>query len=166
MKKDVLKVTLITGIGLFIAIIGYPFLHEAGHVIASILVGAEVLNITLLPVPSVLCGVADVSTAGVVIIGFAGTAFPLLLSLIIPQRWFISWIVRAILQGISALSLLISCVSVLFSVNQQDDMVQILKSWESGKMEILLILCSVLILTMVIMILDRPGKRISKYFEV
>lgn len=166
MKKDVMKLMLIIGIGFFIALVGYPFLHESGHVIASMLVGAEVLDFTLLPVPSVLCDVSEVETAGLVIIGFGGILFPLLFSLAIPRRWFISWIIRAILQGISVLSLMISCVSVLFSVNQQDDMIQVLNFWESGKVVMLMILCSVAILTLIVMILDRPGKRICKFFGV
>ena len=70
MKKDVLKLALIIGIGFFMALIGYPFLHESGHIVASVLVGAEVLELTLFPVPSVLCDVTGVDTIGLVIIGF------------------------------------------------------------------------------------------------
>ena len=166
MKKDVLKLALIIGIGFFIALIGYPFLHESGHVIASLLVGADVLELTLFPVPSVLCDVTSVDTAGLVVIGFGGVIFPFLFSLIIPRKWFVSWCVRAILQGITVLSFIISCVSILFSVNHQDDMIQVLNFWKSGRAVLLLILCSSAIATSAAMALDRPGKRICKFFEV
>lgn len=55
MKKDVLKFVLIVGMGFFMALIGYPFLHELGHIVASVLVGAEVLELTLFPVPCSKC---------------------------------------------------------------------------------------------------------------
>ena len=166
MKKDVLKLALIIGIGFFMALIGYPFLHELGHIVASVLVGAEVLDLTLFPVPSVLCDVTGVDTIGLVIIGFGGAFFPLLFLLVIPKRWFVSWCARVILQGISVLSFAISCVSILFSVNHQDDMIQVLNFWESGKPVLLVILCSSAVVTLAAIALDRPGHRICKFFGV
>lgn len=166
MKKDVMKLLLIVGIGFFIALIGYPFLHEMGHIFASLLVGAEVLELTLFPVPSVLCDVTGVGTAGLVVIGFGGVVFPLLFSLTMPRKWFISWCVRAILQGITVLSFAISCVSILFSVNHQDDMIQVLNFWESGKTVLLLILCCCAFLTFAFIALDKPGRRICEFFGV
>ena len=166
MKKDLMKLVLIIGIGFFIALIVYPFLHEMGHIIASLLVGAEVLELTLFPVPSVLCNVTSVNTVGFVVIGLGGAFFPLLFSLTIPRRWFISWCTRATLQGISVLSFAISCVSILFSVNKQDDMIQVLNFWESGKTVLLMILCGSAVATSAAIALDRPGRRICRFFGV
>lgn len=166
MKKDVLKFVLIIGVGFFMALIGYPFLHELGHIVASVLVGAEVLELTLFPVPSVLCDVTGVDTISLVIIGFGGAFFPLLFSLVIPRRWFVSWCARAILQGISVLSFAISCVSILFSVNYQDDMIQVLNFWESGKPVILVILCSSAVVTLAAIALDKPGHRLCRFFGI
>jgi len=165
-KKDVLKLALIMGIGFFIVLIGYPFLHELGHVIASLLVGAEVLELTLFPVPSVLCDVTNIDIAGLVVIGFGGVVFPFLLSMIIPRKWFVTWCARAILQGITMLSLVISCVSILFSVNHQDDMIQVLNFWESGKTALLVILCASAVATLAAIAHDRPGRRICRFFGV
>ena len=166
MKKDVMKIVLIIGIGFFIALMGYPFLHELGHVIASLLVGAEVLELTLFPVPSVLCDVTSVDTVGLVVIGLGGAFFPLLFSLAIPRRWFVSWCTRTILQCITVLSFAISCVSILFSVNHQDDMIQVLNFWESGETVLLVILCSSAVATLAAIALDRPGRRICNFFGV
>lgn len=166
MKKDVMKLLLIVGIGFFIVMIAYPFLHEMGHIFASLLVGAEVLELTLFPVPSVLCDVTGVGTVGLVVIGFSGVIFPLLFSLTIPRKWFISWCVRAILQGITVLSFAVSCVSILFSVNHQDDMIQVLNFWESGKTALLVILCASAVATLAAIAHDRPGRRICRFFGV
>ena len=166
MKKDVMKLLLIVGIGFFIALIGYPFLHEMGHIFASLLVGAKVLELTLFPVPSVLCDVTSVDTTGLVVIGFGGVIFPFLTSLIIPRKWFETWCARAILQGITMLSLVISCVSILFSVNHQDDMIQVLNFWESGKTALLVILCASAVATLAAIAHDRPGRRICRFFGV
>lgn len=164
MKKDVARILLITGVGLFMAVIGYPFLHELGHIIASVLVGAEVLELTILPVPSVLCDITGVGNSGLVMIGFAGTLFPLLISFLIPRRWLVSWCLRTLIQGISVLALIISCVSILFSVNPQDDMIQIMRFWDFGKITLLLILCGITVATSTAIALDKPGRRICKFF--
>ena len=166
MKKDWLKILSITIVALFVAILSYPFLHELGQIIASFFVVAEVLELTLFPVPSVLCDVSKVSNNGLIIIGFGGVLLPLIISFLIPRKWFFCWFFRVLLQGMSVLSFAISCVSILFSVNHQDDMIRVLNFWESGKVVLLLILCSATILTLVAIILDRPGRRICKFFGV
>ena len=166
MKKDMLKILLISGLGLFVAILGYPFLHELGHILASAIVGADVLNLTLFPIPSVLCDVSGVSENGLVIIGFGGLVLPTVCSLLIPRKWFVSWYLRTLLQGMSAFAAVVSFVSVLFGINPQDDMIQVLKFWEYGNVELLLILlfCSISLCLMIAF--DSPGRRIYKYFEI
>ncbi len=164
MKKDCLKILLISMLGLFVAVLGYPFFHEMGHMLASLLVDAEVLELSLLPVPSVLCDVTGVSDMGLTIIGFGGTLFPILISFFIPRKWFISWYFRALLQGMSILSLLISCVSVLFGVNPQDDMIQVLNFWQYGRTLLLIILGSSMLAVISAIVLDKPFKRVCKYF--
>jgi len=137
-----------------------------GHTLASLLVGAKVLEVTLLPIPSVLCDITGVSNTGIVIIGFGGVLFPLISSVLIPRKWFVSWYFRALIQGMSVLALLISSVSIIFGINPQDDMIQVLRFWRPNKelLVVILLLSVVAVFTAVIM--DRPLKRICKYFEV
>ena len=153
-------------IGITVAILVYPFLHETGHVLCSLIVGAKVHQFTLFPVPSVLCDVGCVSNAGRVLIGFGGNLFPIIVALFIPRRWFPMWFVRALLLGVSVLAFVISIVSVIFEINPQDDMFQVLKFWEYSKASMLLVLGTAVIAAILSIILDKPGKRICRYFEI
>lgn len=166
MKKDDLRILVIVVIGISVAVFVYPFLHEMGHVLCSFIVGTEVHQLTLFPVPSVLCDVGCVSNTGRVLIGFGGNVFPVIVALLIPRRWFPTWFVRALLLGVSVLAFAISMVSVVFEINPQDDMFQVLKSWEHSEFFILLILGIAVIATILCIVLDKPIKRICKYFEI
>ena len=153
-------------VGLFVAVIGYPVLHEWGHVVAAVLVGAEVEAVTLWPLPTVLCNVTGIAPAGMVWIGCGGTALPLLVSLAIPRRWFVTWYGRALLQGESVLALLISAVSVLFSVNPRDDMVRILPYVAGGKAVLVSVPVSVAAGVAVGLWAERPLTRIGNFFHL
>lgn len=165
MKKDGLKVIMISVIGLFVSVLAYPFLHEMGHVLASVLVGAEVRHFTILPEPGVLCDVGLVSNAGRVLIGFGGVIFPVIAAMLLPRRWFITWYVRMLLLGVSVLAFIISIISVLFGMNPQDDMIQVLDFWQHGEaiLPVVLLVCTLGVLWLIL--LEKPGKRIRKYFE-
>lgn len=164
--KDALKTFGILAMGLFVAIIVYPFLHEAGHTIATVLVGANIIEFNLWPIPSILCNAIGITTGGLVIIGFGGTIFPILISLILPRKWFFVWYLKALLQGISMLALCVSFVSVLFKVNMQDDMFQVLKFWSYGEASLLLLLSGGIAFLLSLILRERPGRRICSFFEM
>lgn len=161
-----LKILIISGLGLFVATLGYPFLHELGHILTSVVVGADVLNLTLFPIPNVLCDVSGVCESGVVIIGLGGFILPVLCSLLIPRKWFVSWYLKTLLQGISAFAIAISIVSVSFGINLQDDMMQVAKFWKYGKTNLLLILFGCMVILFLMIAHTCPSKRICKYFEI
>lgn len=161
-----MRCLLILAIGFASALFIYPFIHELGHVLASVCVGAEVLEFTLFPLPSVLCDVGTIDNWGKVVIGFGGMVLPLIIAEIIPQRWFWTWYIRMLLKGISLLSFLISAVSVTANCNPQDDMVNVLKYWAADKSILLLLLCGEAGLIIASIIRERPIRRICKYFEV
>lgn len=81
--KDIIKLIAITVTGFFIAVIFYPFLHEGGHSLAAVIVGAKVEEFNLYPLPNVLCNVQSVGTMGLVIIGISGMLFRFLITAII-----------------------------------------------------------------------------------
>lgn len=166
MKKDIFKILLLTVLGFFVAIIGYPVLHELGHILASMVAGAKVMDLTLLPIPGVLCDVTGVSNTGLVLIGFGGTVFPLAFSLVIPRRWFVGWYIRVSIQGMSSLALGISLVSVICGINPQDDMIQVLNFWQYSKALILVILAVLLFAIVAVIAADKPLRRVCKYFEI
>ncbi len=47
MKKDGLKAVILTATGLLTAVLIYPFLHETGHSLAALSVGARVNEFTI-----------------------------------------------------------------------------------------------------------------------
>ena len=164
--KDALKSLGILIIGLFVAIIAYPFLHETGHSIAAVLAGAKIVEFDLLPIPSILCDASGVSTNGLVAVGFGGILFPIMISITLPRKWFFTWYFRALLQGISVLALVVSFVSVLFKVNPTDDMFQVLRFWQFDESLLLLILSCGIAAVLILIVIDRPGRRICKFFEL
>ena len=166
MNKDGLQILLISLLGLTTAVFIYPFIHEMGHVLCSVLIGAEVHQVTILPVPSMLCNIGAISNSGRVLIGFGGMTLPLLVALIIPRRWFVLWYVRTLLLGMSMLAIGISIISLFFDVNPQDDMVRVLTFWRYGKPALLEILLFLLATVCILLFTDKPGRRICKYFEI
>ena len=164
--KDALKALGILAMGLFVAIIVYPFLHEAGHTIATVLAGAKVIEFNLWPIPSILCNAIGISTGGFVIIGFSGTIFPILISLILPRKRFYMWYLKALLQGISLLALCVSFVSVMFRVNLQDDMFQVLKFWSYGEASLLLLLSGGMAFLLSLILREKPSRRICNFFDM
>lgn len=53
-------------VGLLVAIIGYPILHELGHAVIALIVGARVVEINIIPLPNVLCDVENIDCASMV----------------------------------------------------------------------------------------------------
>lgn len=166
MKKDLLKVLVLAVFGLFVVIMIYPILHELGHLSASILLHIDVFEVRILPPQSVLCNLGEAETSDIIIIAFGGVTFPFLISLLLPHKRFWSWYFRLLLQGVTLLSLLISSVSIIFTVNAQDDMVQLLNYWNKGKYILLFILLNSAMLTSLLIYRDKPLKQIYRHFNI
>ena len=78
--KDTIKAIGLFIVGLAVAVIVYPVLHELAHSLVAIAVGARVVEINILPVPSVLCDIQAVDNTGIVAIGMSGMLLPFFLS--------------------------------------------------------------------------------------
>lgn len=101
-----------TAIGLFVAIVGYPLLHELGHSLAAVLLAGKVLDFQLLPLPNILCDSTGLSTLFISIIGLSGMALPFLVSVCIRTKGYYLWFAGLILKGINFLSFFISIIAV------------------------------------------------------
>lgn len=165
-NNDIIRCLLIAIIGLAAALFVYPFMHELGHVIVSFCVGAEVLDFTLFPMPSVLCNVGTINNAGKILIGFGGGLLPLFIAEIVPNKWFWTWYIRVLLKGISLLSFIISVISITTNCNPQDDMVQTLGYWLWDKKLLVILLCGIAGFSTISIIREKPIKRICKFFEI
>lgn len=168
--KDILKYVGLFFVGLLVAIIIYPFLHEAGHSMMAILVGAKVIDFNLLPLPYVTCEVSSLNTASMILIGLAGMFLPVLISIIVRPKSFWFWYCNLVIKFICFLSFAISFVAIvlyLFGVIiKNEDIVQVINIWNNGVF--------VLIITMVLsmigiirsIIKQKPLMKIMDYFKV
>lgn len=168
--KDVFKYVGLFFVGLFVAIIIYPFLHEAGHSMMAILVGAKVIDFNLLPLPYVTCEVSSLNTTSMILIGLAGMFVPALISIIVRPESFWFWYCNLVIKFICLLSFAISFVAIvlyLFGVTiKNEDIVQVIDIWNNG--------VYVLIITMVLsmigiirsIMMQRPLIKIKNYFKV
>jgi len=90
-----LNLALVLFWGLFIAVLGYPFLHELGHGMVAILMGASVEEFCLFTVAYVSCNVHRIGEFGQVLIGVSGMLFPFICGITIHCK--ILWLLYVVL---------------------------------------------------------------------
>ena len=169
--KDTIKAIGLFVVGLTVAVIVYPVMHELAHSLVAIAVGARVVEINILPVPSVLCDVKSVDSTGMVAIGMSGMLLPYFLSAVIKPKNFWIWYANYIVKGISALAFVISTIStVCFLVGSplpNDDTTQTLLTWSGGKWICLSVVSfSLVILATVRLIQEKPLAHCMRYFDI
>ena len=79
--KDYLIILKVTLIGLFVAAFAYPVVHEAGHILATVITGGKFVSLAWAPVPNVLCEMNTENTAALAITSLAGIVFPMFMVL-------------------------------------------------------------------------------------
>ncbi len=89
--KDYLKLISITIVGGITALLLYPFFHEIGHTIASLIFGGEVKEIHVFPMAYVVCDVRNTKELGKIMIGLSGMLFPFFISILMQPKKFWSW---------------------------------------------------------------------------
>lgn len=154
--------------GLFVAVIIYPLLHELGHSIMAVLVGASVLELKLFPIPYVLCSTDGMDMVGQVIIGTGGIILPLIISQIKTGSNFWLWYTRLLLKGISVLALIISAISTILFLKgnplPNDDTTQILQIWPNGIWIILLLSVVMSVIISVSIVKEKPLIKCTDFY--
>lgn len=118
--KDAIKIAAITIVGLIVAVIVYPLLHEGGHSLAAVIVGAKVEEFNLYPLPNILCSVQSVGTMGLVVIGISGLLLPFLLTVVIQPKRFWGWYICFTTRGICLLSFAVALFAIaVFQTERQ-----------------------------------------------
>ena len=113
--KDILKCAGLLAVGLFVAVIAYPFLHESGHFLAALFLGEKVVDYSIFPTPYVICKMSLLSEFNVVLIGLAGMYLPMIITFIVRPKSFWLWYGVLVTKGICLLSFAISFISsILF----------------------------------------------------
>ena len=168
--KDVFKYVGLFFVGLFVAIIIYPFLHEVGHSMMAILLGAKVIDFNLLPLPYVTCEVSNLNTTSIILIGLAGMFLPMLISIIVRSKSFWFWYCNLVIKFICLLSFAISFVATvlyLFGVTiKNEDIVQVIDIWNNGVFVLIIAMVLSMIGIIRSIIKQKPLMKIMDYFKV
>lgn len=167
--KDTLKCMGILFVGLFVAVIIYPFLHESGHSLVALLVGARIIDFNILPIPFVVCEVSTIDITEQIFIGLGGIVFPYVLSMLLKPKWFWGWYASLILKGISVYSVILSIIAIVLHINgnswQNEDIVQILQVFPNGTWLFLILLCIMGAYGLIRLLKEKVFSRCIDYFN-
>ena len=130
--KDLRKGLGLLAAGWLAAVFLYPLLHELGHAAAAAAFNFRILELRLLPLPSLACEMDCTNRFAMAAVGFGGMLLPYLLSLIPPKKHFWPWYLWMVISGICLLSFAISMAGIVrFKAGapiQNDDITQIMAS--------------------------------------
>lgn len=115
--RDFLKIIGLVFAGLAAALVIYPALHEGGHAVTALIIGAGIKGISLFPRPFVACEVADVSQVGQMFIGLGGIISPFVISMLLKPKNFWLWYTNLLVKSISVYATLLSIVALICHIN-------------------------------------------------
>lgn len=168
--RDFFRVINLLFIGLFAAILVYPVLHESGHFLFAFLSGANIIEISLLPLPSVLCQMNMSDPMSVVFTGLGGIIIPFVATIVVPSQKFVTWYLWTVLKGICLISVMISIVGIyLFKVGKpivNEDITKIMITAPQYSAVYCAILLFMLVIICIQIVKSEPIKRCMKYFEI
>ena len=168
--KDAGKLLGILVVGLGTAVLFYPFLHELGHTAAALLVGAEVAEFRLFPLPSVLCNMRGVGAWGQAFVGAGGLLLPIATICLPHPKHFWFWYIRLLLQGISLLAAFVSAVAAVLyffgSPVANEDVTQILRALPEARYACLPVLTAMAVFLLGGLRRMHPLLNILRYFHI
>lgn len=168
--KHLLHYIGLTAIGLTTAILLYPLLHELGHVVASLVLGAEISNLKLFPLPSVMCKLNTSNVLYVVFVCFNGMLLPYMVSIIPPEKHFWNWYIWFVISGICLLSFVISIISIVsYRIGRpmaNEDITQALIYAPQYHVLYIVVLVVLSLLRIVQIVHTHPIQRCLKHFEI
>lgn len=157
-------------LGLITAIVVYPFLHESGHSVATMLFGGKVIEFHLLPLPNVLCDIYSISSVGIVIIGVSGMLFPLLIALPLSKKRFALWYMSEVIIGISVYAFFISAIALVLArfgiLMPNEDVIKVIQTMPESKLFVFLAAVAFMGLALWAFVKNKPVKRMIEYLEI
>lgn len=165
--RDFFRFSGLFVVGIITALIIYPFYHEMGHCLMAVVTGTKVVKVVALPTPYVVCDVLGVSKAGIAAIGLGGVFLPYLLTMLLKPKGFWFWYLNFMTRLISIWSLILSAIAIVFKNNsrifENDDIVKVSKVI-NGDSVILTMLILLVAVGIILIIVDKPLLKITKYF--
>lgn len=114
--KDLFKCVALFVVGVIVAVFVYPILHELGHALSAIAFGVKIKDVSLFPLPSVLCEFNGQSSIVIAFIGFCGILVPSVITFLYVPNNFWFWYVWLMMKCITMLSFIIACVAIVMFV--------------------------------------------------
>lgn len=155
-------------LAVLVMLILYPALHEAGHAITAVIVGARVTGIEVFPVAHTDIDAGQCSRAELIAVAMSGGIAPLLVLLCLPRRFYYVYYVALTVALISASSALTSLIYVwqFFSgtENAYDDAVGVLSRYPDARYIVLAILAVQLSASLMYCFLSKPLDRMTAVF--
>ena len=139
-----IRTFFIFAIGLFTAVILYPFLHESGHSLFAIALGGEITEFNLLPIPNIVCNVSGLESRAIAFIGLGGLLFPLIFTTLVNIKNFWAWLIGMYVSFITFLSYLISlygCIAYVYGTPiVNEDVTQIIDHYPNAFLGLIILL--------------------------
>lgn len=139
-----IRTFFIFAIGLFTAVILYPFLHESGHSLFAIALGGKITEFNLLPIPNIVCNVSGLESRAIAFIGLGGLLFPLIFTTLVNIKNFWAWLIGMYVSFITFLSYLISlygCIAYVYGTPiVNEDVTQIIDHYPNAFLGLIILL--------------------------
>lgn len=146
-------------IAIFTATFICPLLHELGNFLAALLVGADVVEMSIFPMPYVSMFVDPYDSLGRAAIGMCGMMFPMICIMFRPKR-FVSSIVVSTIVFINALAWLLSCVAIVANrlgfCWENEDVITVIRSMEDTE-TLVFFFCLVAFIIILYVLLKRKN---------
>ncbi len=156
--------------GLFVAVVIYPILHEAGHIIVMLITGIKIEEISLFNGFSILCRINSTEKINAVVAGYGGILFPVIVSFITNPKSFVLWYMLFVLKIINLISVVFSFCSLgthyLGIPLEHNDISAILKidSMSFSPTVVFLAVCFIVII--LLFLKDEPLKHFDNFYFV
>lgn len=166
--KNAVKYTGLFAVGLWMAMVVYPALHEGSHAAVAWLLGAPVAEVQVLSAPYVRCDVGRASAVAVECIGWSGSVLPWLGSILVRPRSFWGWYAVFVWRCIAVFSCVLAGVSTLLYIwgtpLPYDDVTQLLTLFPHHWRGYLLLSAVLSVTGSVLLARERPFHRCVAYF--
>ena len=143
-----IRTFFIFAIGLFTAVILYPFLHESGHSLFAIAFGGKITEFNLFPLPNIVCNIAGLESRTVAFIGLGGLLFPLIFTTLVNVKNFWAWLIGIYISFITFLSYLISlygCIAYAYGTPVvNEDVTQIIDLYPNAFSGLIILLIALM----------------------
>ena len=168
LKGFIIKTGLILALGVFVSVIIYPILHEAGHILCALIFGVKIEEINLFSGVNILCSVNIADKSKVIFTGYGGILFPMIISVVIRSKKFVIWCTIFFLRIINIFSIFVSVFSLLSFLSDKplkaDDISTILTIDNRFLSFTALLLVFCFIAVILTLLKDTPLKQFDRFY--